>query len=759
MRIMVKVISFAISLLILGAWITNPILADDTYPYSYSISDMHTNGRLIVSSGHDKPVSILIKPKWEEESEVFYLWNGIERKNARGISLGNSRLLAADYYNKDLILIRRDISRIVVALSDTLGASLEEKDLPGEFNEVENYSAQWVGRFDDTTLILKINNYLYGIFLDNNRNLDAKLISVSCISVSINRKMNFSNLIYIESAEGTGTVITDDLKSVRKPLARINIAENQQIFCLEKNIALTSSAGDNANSLIYLISGSGGIIDNFWIESNGSTIAISGTDKKFNIYYITYSGSNYYLNIDGYSAGKRIPETSAALPREIIGPELLKQSGQYLYALFRNGFLKFDRSGETVSADFLPISEYISGAPDMKIIENNIIISTQASSLVLKSSENSFWWFFSFMRQSGKIIIPLILVIIILVMLQLYRRQKRLLRAVLNLPSSGAVLVLDKNGRLYRANSSGMALAGITGNLPMGKPLQFYFTKDNAKPVKELLEKALEMKNTVTQKVNIAENSESREWYCIIVPLRTTAGFFTGLLFTGIDITEELERKRLSNWAQLAHDMQTNLSTIKLNAEQLGIGEEDENTDRKRKIIHQVNILMHRVRDVVTVGRSDGLDRQLVNGADICAEVKAEFDDTLFPNVRIITEVQNTMVSCDRAKLTRTLRNAVENAIRALEGKDGIITLSNRTDARYAYFSVKDTGKGMDAETSKKMLKPYFTTSKKYGGMGMGTMIMQHVAELHGGKIEVVSEKGKGSEIIFSFPNFQNKRK
>ena len=244
MRIMVKVISFAISLLILGAWITNPILADDTYPYSYSISDMHTNGRLIVSSGHDKPVSILIKPKWEEESEVFYLWNGIERKNARGISLGNSRLLAADYYNKDLILIRRDISRIVVALSDTLGASLEEKDLPGEFNEVENYSAQWVGRFDDTTLILKINNYLYGIFLDNNRNLDAKLISVSCISVSINRKMNFSNLIYIESAEGTGTVITDDLKSVRKPLARINIAENQQIFCLEKNIALTSSAGE-----------------------------------------------------------------------------------------------------------------------------------------------------------------------------------------------------------------------------------------------------------------------------------------------------------------------------------------------------------------------------------------------------------------------------------------------------------------------------------------------------------------------------------
>jgi signal transduction histidine kinase len=69
------------------------------------------------------------------------------------------------------------------------------------------------------------------------------------------------------------------------------------------------------------------------------------------------------------------------------------------------------------------------------------------------------------------------------------------------------------------------------------------------------------------------------------------------------------------------------------------------------------------------------------------------------------------------------------------------------------YFSVKDTGAGMDDKTKAKMLTPYFTTSKKHGGAGIGTMIMQHVAELHGGRMIVNSEPGKGTEIVFVIPS------
>jgi hypothetical protein len=48
--------------------------------------------------------------------------------------------------------------------------------------------------------------------------------------------------------------------------------------------------------------------------------------------------------------------------------------------------------------------------------------------------------------------------------------------------------------------------------------------------------------------------------------------------------------------------MQTNLSTIKLNAEHLDIELSDNNKSRQKRIVFQVSLLMQRVRDIVTVG-------------------------------------------------------------------------------------------------------------------------------------------------------------
>ena len=64
----------------------------------------------------------------------------------------------------------------------------------------------------------------------------------------------------------------------------------------------------------------------------------------------------------------------------------------------------------------------------------------------------------------------------------------------------------------------------------------------------------------------------------------------------------------------------------------------------------------------------------------------------------------------------------------------------------------------MDNITRENMMKQYFTTKKSLGGYGIGTMIMQKVAELHHGSIAVKSEQGKGSSIIFSIPREYKKQ-
>ncbi len=67
-------------------------------------------------------------------------------------------------------------------------------------------------------------------------------------------------------------------------------------------------------------------------------------------------------------------------------------------------------------------------------------------------------------------------------------------------------------------------------------------------------------------------------------------------------------------------------------------------------------------------------------------------------------------------------------------------------------FAIIDNGEGMNEDTQKKILKPYFTTNKKQGGSGIGTMIMQRVMELHGGNFAISSEINKGTEVVFSIP-------
>jgi signal transduction histidine kinase len=258
--------------------------------------------------------------------------------------------------------------------------------------------------------------------------------------------------------------------------------------------------------------------------------------------------------------------------------------------------------------------------------------------------------------------------------------------------------------------------------------------------------------SAMTERVTIEDNGVQREYMFSAVPLTGSLGRYSGTVITGVDITEALERRRLVNWAQLAHDMQTNLSTIRLNAEQLEAGDHAD-TERRRRILFQVGILIQRVRDLVSVGRSEDVHRTPVHSAELCTEIRHEFDPSVFPHVTFSMKLRGTMMMVDRLKISRAVRNAVENGIKALRGQPGTIEIATWFDRTNVYIRVSDTGSGMDAATLANMMKPFFTTSSDGSGTGIGTMIMQHVVQQHGGTLRVTSEPGQGTQVIFRIPH------
>lgn len=389
---------------------------------------------------------------------------------------------------------------------------------------------------------------------------------------------------------------------------------------------------------------------------------------------------------------------------------------------------------------------------DLKLLDDRIYLLSDQHLSILKIRGDDLWLLKYIFLENWIYFLLLLLIISILILIRKIRTKNVMLKNVFDLASTGIIIHLDSNGNILNMNKQGKGLLNLPESVPMGRFFQYYFTEKGFAELVDLIDKSLKFKEEFSQKISLTINKNIYEFLCSTSIIKHLTGSYKGIIINAVDITEQLERKRLANWAQLAHDMQTNLSIIKLNSEQINTEDNYENEKRIKKIKHQTGILINRVRDIITVGRSTRIDKSDHYTQELFSELISEFE-LEERGIKLNTEIDNFIVKCDKGKIQRALRNALENSIKALPKENGAISLSAKRDNRFSYLSVGDNGRGMDKTTRENMLNPYFTKGNK-GGTGIGTMIMQNAIEQHGGEIIINSEPNFGTEIVFKIPNF-----
>ncbi len=103
--------------------------------------------------------------------------------------------------------------------------------------------------------------------------------------------------------------------------------------------------------------------------------------------------------------------------------------------------------------------------------------------------------------------------------------------------------------------------------------------------------------------------------------------------------------------------------------------------------------------------------------------------------------------------LTQVLNNLIQNALQALEGREGgEITLSLEIRQHEAWIAVRDNGPGIPPEVQARMFEFYFTT--KRSGTGLGLAISKRLVEQMQGRIFAETQLGQGTVFYVVFPAY-----
>lgn len=208
--------------------------------------------------------------------------------------------------------------------------------------------------------------------------------------------------------------------------------------------------------------------------------------------------------------------------------------------------------------------------------------------------------------------------------------------------------------------------------------------------------------------------------------------------------------------AGAAHELSTPLSTIAVVAKELEhqllrAGEPDAVADA-RLIREQVA----RCRDIllqmtVDAGESMGEASERVSLDRLLHEAIDGLGNPGQVRLQMTQGAATCLVNVPRNQVVHAIRNVLKNAQEASREAAPVGVRVNAA-ADECCIEVKDSGKGMSAETLGRAGEPFFTTKEPGRGMGLGLFLSRAVVHRLGGRLDLSSELGRGTVVRLFLP-------
>ncbi len=339
------------------------------------------------------------------------------------------------------------------------------------------------------------------------------------------------------------------------------------------------------------------------------------------------------------------------------------------------------------------------------------------------------------------------------------RSERDHLQSILASMSEG-VLVVGPDGRALSANPAFCRLFDLAGEVT-GRPLlEISRHPELGRLVTATLRRGEPQSGQIEMQVP--------ERRTLLLASAALAGGDRGAVVVTRDTTDltRVADMRRDFVANVSHELKTPLAAIRGYAETLRDGALEEQETARRfteRLLWQCRRLQALLDDLLTLSKLESVsppadrEREAVDLAAIGGRA-VEMLGTAARERRLSLEVKDEgvpRIPGDADGLERLMVNLLDNAIK-YNRPGGEVQLRLTRQAGHAVVEVTDTGIGIPAEALPRIFERFYRVDKgrarEEGGTGLGLAIVKHLAQSHGGRVEVESRVGRGTTFRVFLP-------
>ncbi len=237
----------------------------------------------------------------------------------------------------------------------------------------------------------------------------------------------------------------------------------------------------------------------------------------------------------------------------------------------------------------------------------------------------------------------------------------------------------------------------------------------------------------------------------------------TAQLQDALQKLSELNQVKSNFVANISHELRTPLTHLKGYLELLlngDLGSVNENQAKALQIMFRASERLNRlIEDLILFSMAERGDVTVRKGAVNLSAVSMTCVNRVMPkamekktNLELKCPTNSILVEADEEKLTWVIAQLLDNAVK-FTPSNGHVCLGVELETRLARVSVSDDGIGIPPERVGEIFEPFHqlddTSTRKYGGTGLGLTLARKIIEAHGSLIHVSSEVGKGTKFEF----------